>query len=78
MGLQPEYRIGKKSTILLLECEKMFIAKPKITNWIDSKEFKTAKLARKYLEEYNDMKMPLKDWIQIGKLIEKTDENVRV
>jgi hypothetical protein len=56
----------------------MFIAKPKITNWIDSKEFKTAKLARKYLEEYNDMKMPLKDWIQIGKLIEKTDENVRV
>ena len=56
----------------------MFIAKPKITNWIDSKEFKTAKLAQKYLEEYNDMKMPLKDWIQIGKLIEKTDENVRV
>ena len=49
----------------------MFIAKPKVQNWIDSKEFPTAKKAQKYLEEYTELKMHVKDWIMIGKIVEK-------
>jgi hypothetical protein len=49
----------------------MFIAKPNLNNTIASKEFETAKQARKYLEEYTEIKMPLQDWIGLGKIIEK-------
>ena len=47
-----------------------FIAKPKINNWIDSKKFETAKQAQKYLEQYTEERMHVKDWILIEKIIE--------
>lgn len=52
-----------------------FLAKPKIQNKIDSKIFPTAKEARKYLEEYNEIQMRIEDWMLIGKIVEVPDEN---
>lgn len=51
----------------------MFIAKPKLTNQLDVREFSEFTEAVKYLNEYNQMgddvsKLQAEDWWLLGKL----------
>lgn len=57
----------------------MFIAKPRVSNFIDSKTFETAKEAVKYLNDINVAdeenkdwfipKLKFEDWALIGKIL---------
>jgi hypothetical protein len=55
-----------------------YLAKPRVANMLDAKEFKDITLAVKYLNEYTincpsgepQIKMVAKDWMEIGKLVE--------
>jgi hypothetical protein len=47
----------------------MLLAKPKLTNSLDSKQFETFAECQEYLELYTDTSMPLVDWIAIGKIL---------
>lgn len=47
----------------------MLLAKPKLTNTLDSKQFETFAECQEYLETYTDTSMPLVDWIAIGKIL---------
>jgi hypothetical protein len=47
----------------------MLLAKPKLTNTLDAKEFKSFAECQDYLESYTDISMPLVEWIAIGKIL---------
>ena len=47
----------------------MLLAKPKLTNTLDSKQFKSFAECQEYLEAYTDTAMPLVEWIAIGKIL---------
>jgi len=53
--------------------QSRFLATPKLNNKIDSKIFDTAKEAKKYLDEYTELPMPIQDWIMVGKITEVSD-----
>jgi len=52
-----------------LRTNTMLLAKPKLTNTLDAKQFKTFAECQEYLESYTDTSMPLVDWIAIGKIL---------
>ena len=47
----------------------MLLAKPKLTNTLDAKQFETFTECQEYLESYTDTAMPLVEWIAIGKIL---------
>ena len=47
----------------------MLLAKPNLSNTLDSKQFETFAECQEYLETYTDTSMPLVDWIAIGKIL---------
>jgi|GEM_PF-6270331 len=47
----------------------MFLAKPNAMNFNGVQRFKTVKEAMKFLETVTEYKMPLYDWLSIGKII---------
>ena len=47
----------------------MLLAKPKLTNTHDSKQFKSFAECQDYLESYTEIKMPLVEWIALGKIL---------
>jgi len=47
----------------------MLLAKPKLANTLDSKQFETFAECQQYLETYTDISMPLVEWIAIGKIL---------
>ncbi len=47
----------------------MLLAKPKLTNTLDSKQFKSFAECQEYLEAYTDISMSLVEWIAIGKIL---------
>jgi hypothetical protein len=47
----------------------MLLAKPKLTNTLDSKQFKSFAECQDYLELYTEIKMPLVEWIALGKIL---------
>ena len=47
----------------------MLLAKPKLTNTLDSKQFETFAECQEYLEAYTDISMPLVEWIALGKIL---------
>ena len=52
----------------------MLLAKPKLTNTLDSKQFETFAECQEYLETYTDTSMPLVDWIAIGKILQVNED----
>ena len=51
-----------------------YVAKPNFNTNKDMKEFDTAKEAAKYLLKITGYKMPIDEWIMIGKIIEVEQE----
>lgn len=47
----------------------MLLAKPKLTNTLDAKQFETFSECQTYLETYTDISMPLVEWIALGKIL---------
>jgi len=47
----------------------MLLAKPKLTNTLDAKQFETFVECQEYLEAYTDISMPLVEWIALGKIL---------
>ena len=52
-----------------LRTNTMLLAKPNLSNTLDSKQFETFAECQEYLETYTDTSMPLVDWIAIGKIL---------
>lgn len=52
--------------------KNMFLAKPNAMNFNGCKRFYSVKEAMIFLEKTTEYKMPLRDWIEIGKIM-KTD-----
>ncbi len=48
----------------------MYLAKPFDRNFTGSKEFATLKECKKFLDEFTEQKMPLDEWLMLGKIME--------
>lgn len=47
----------------------MFLAKPYANNFSGCQRFKTVKDAKNFLDNYTEYKMPVVDWINVGKIL---------
>lgn len=48
----------------------MYLAKPFDRNFIGSKQFETLQECKKFLDEFTEQKMPLDEWIILGKILD--------
>ncbi len=48
----------------------MYLAKPFDKNLIGSKQFETMQECKKFLDEFTEQKMPLDEWLILGKIVE--------
>jgi hypothetical protein len=48
----------------------MYIAKPFDRNMLGSKQFETLQECKKFLDEFTEQKMPLDEWLILGKILE--------
>lgn len=51
----------------------MYIAKPFDRNMLGSKEFETLKECKAFLDNFTEQKMPVDEWIMLGKILEVVD-----
>jgi hypothetical protein len=50
----------------------MFIAKPNDRNFMNSQQFETMQECKRFLDVYTEQKMPLDEWVMLGKIMEVT------
>jgi hypothetical protein len=56
----------------------MYLAKPFDRNLTGSKQFETLQECKKFLDEFTEQKMPLDEWMILGKIVEVLpDGNIR-
>jgi hypothetical protein len=56
----------------------MYIAKPFDRNMIGSKQFETLQECKKFLDEFTEQKMPMDEWLILGKILEVSpDGNIQ-
>jgi hypothetical protein len=56
----------------------MYIAKPFDRNMIGSKQFETLPECKKFLDEFTEQKMPMDEWLILGKILEVSpDGNIQ-
>ncbi len=48
----------------------MYIAKPFDRNMIGAKQFETLQECKKFLDEFTEQKMPMDEWLILGKILE--------
>jgi len=48
----------------------MYLAKPFDRNMIGSKSFETLNECKAFLDEFSEQKMPVDEWIVLGKILE--------
>ena len=48
----------------------MYIAKPFDRNMMGSKQFETLQECKRFLDEFTEQKMPLDEWLMLGKILE--------
>jgi len=48
----------------------MYLAKPFDKNLLASKQFETMQECKKFLDEFTEQKMPLDEWLILGKIVE--------
>jgi hypothetical protein len=48
----------------------MYLAKPFDKNLIGSKQFETMQECKKFLDEFTEQKMPMDEWLILGKIVE--------
>lgn len=56
----------------------MFIAKPNDRNFLNSQQFATVQECKRFLDNYTEQKMPLDEWIMLGKIMEVTADGSAV
>ncbi len=48
----------------------MYLAKPFDKNLMGSKQFETMQECKKFLDEFTEQKMPIDEWLILGKIVE--------
>lgn len=56
----------------------MFIAKPNDRNFMNSQQFATMQECKRFLDTYTEQKMPMDEWIMLGKIMEVTADGSAV
>ena len=47
-----------------------YMAKPNDRNFMNAREFGTMKECKAFLDNYTEQKMPLDEWLMLGKILE--------
>jgi transcriptional regulator of met regulon len=56
----------------------MFIAKPNDRNFMNSQQFETMQECKRFLDVYTEQKMPLDEWLMLGKIMEVSADGTAV